>query len=319
MKGLNTKNKKQNMDDQHSSANGIRDEQNLSVQKTYKLYIGGKFPRTESGRYYKLFNPKGQWIANICRASRKDFRNAVVAARKAQSAWAGRSAYNRGQILYRIAEMLQWRSNQFVQELKSLGSSTTQAKKEVAQSIDRIIHYAGWADKYQQIFSAVNPVASSHFNFSVPEPMGVVSVFAPQEAGLLGLTSIIMPIIVGANSCVLLASEEKPTPAISFAEVLHTSDLPGGVVNILTGISDELLSHFATHMDVNAMVYCGEDATQIEKIKNLATENLKRAIIYSDIEWQKPEGESPYFIKDTQEIKTTWHPVEQSHRSGGSY
>ncbi len=301
--------------------NGITrmSDPSLPVQKTYKLYIGGKFPRTESGRYYKLYNAKGDWLANICRSSRKDFRNAVVAARKAQASWAGRSAYNRGQILYRIAEMLEWRKEQFVAELKELGSSLAQAKAEVNLSIDRIVYYAGWADKYQQIFSSVNPVASSHFNFSVLEPVGVVAAFAPKDNGLLGLISVLMPLIVGGNSCIVLASEHKATPAVSFAEVLHSSDLPGGVVNILTGYRDELLSHFTGHMDVNALVYCGDKDSHIQKIKEDSTGNLKRIVLYQQVDWKKQDAQNPYHIRDAQEIKTTWHPIERIGASGSGY
>ena len=210
----------------------------VPVDKTYKIYIGGKFPRTESGRYFTLDDADGAVIANLCRGSRKDFRNAVVAARNAFDGWSASSAYLRGQILYRIAEMLEGRSDQFVAELALQGLSKRKAKKEVESSIDRLIYYAGWSDKYQQIFSAVNPVSSSHFNFSVLEPTGVVSVIAPDDTSLLGLVSNIAPVIVGGNTCVVLASEALPLCAISFAEVLHASDVPGGVVNILTGFRE---------------------------------------------------------------------------------
>jgi acyl-CoA reductase-like NAD-dependent aldehyde dehydrogenase len=198
----------------------------VPVAKTYKIYIDGKFPRTESGRYFALEDKKGAVIANVCRGSRKDFRNAVVAARKAQPGWAKASAYLRGQILYRIAEMLEGRREQFVAELRAQGVANRAAEKEVDTSIDRLIYFAGWADKYQQIFSAVNPVSSSHFNFSVLEPTGVVSVLAPDDSGLIGLVSNIAPAIVGGNSCVVLASESMPLCAVSFAEVLHASDVP---------------------------------------------------------------------------------------------
>jgi acyl-CoA reductase-like NAD-dependent aldehyde dehydrogenase len=231
----------------------------LSVAKTYKIYIGGKFPRTESGRYFALEDKKGAVIANVCRGSRKDFRNAVVAARKAQPGWAKASAYLRGQIIYRIAEMLEGRRDQFISELVLQGVAPRAAEKEVDASIDRLIYFAGWADKYQQVFSAVNPVSSSHFNFSILEPTGVVSMLAPNDSGLLGLVSNIAPTIVGGNTCVVLASEKLPLCAVSFAEVLHASDVPAGVVNILTGYRDELTEHFASHMDVNAIVYCDGD------------------------------------------------------------
>lgn len=290
--------------------NGSKDSKlRLNVQKTYKLYIGGAFPRTESGRFYTLSGSKGNFSANICRGSRKDFRNSVVAARKAFSGWAGRTHYNRGQILYRIAEMLEGRSAQFVEELMQFGATEAKAKKEVEMAIDRCVYYAGWADKYQQIFSSVNPVASSHFNFSVLEPTGVVSVFAPEENGLVGLVSAILPIICGGNTCVVLASHSKPTCAISFAEVLNASDVPGGVVNMLTGIREELADHFSTHMDVNAMVYCGKMGEELKQIKINATQNVKR-IVHMDVsDWYAEEAHGPYFILDTQETKTTWHPV----------
>ena len=194
----------------------------VPVEKTYKIYIGGKFPRTESGRFFALQDQKGAVIANICRGSRKDFRNAVVEARKAVSGWSAASAYLRGQILYRIAEMLEGRHDQFVAELVLQGVSKRKAKNEVSATIDRLIYYAGWADKYQQIFSSVNPVSSPHFNFSVLEPTGVVSMLAPEDSSLLGLVSNIAPAIVGGNTCVVLASESMPLCAISFAEVLWT-------------------------------------------------------------------------------------------------
>jgi len=281
----------------------------LDIQKTYKLYIGGKFPRTESGRYYPINNRKGNLIANVCLATRKDFRNAVVAARKAQSSWAKMSALNKGQILYRIAEMLEGRKEQFIAELIVQGETTKNARAEVSTSIDRLVYYAGWSDKYQQIFSAVNPVASPHFNFSNPEPVGVVSMIAPEKQGLLGLVSVMAPAIVGGNATIILASETKPLSAISFAEVLNSSDVPGGVVNILTGKKEELISHMASHMDVNAIVYCGNDEKHIKMISELASTNVKRTIFYRRNDWTNVECESPYFIEKLQEIKTTWHPV----------
>ena len=282
----------------------------LDILKTYKLYIGGKFPRTESGRYFALEDKKGKLLANLCLASRKDFRNAVVIARKAQSSWASASAMNKGQILYRIAEMLEGRKDQFVKELELQGASSKNAKEEVDASIDRLVYYAGWSDKYQQIFSAVNPVSSAHFNFSAPEAMGVVSVVAPEEQGLLGLVSVIAPIIVGGNTAIVLASNNKPLSAISFAEVLHSSDVPGGVVNILTGTREELISHMASHMDVNAIVYCGDNADDIKNISAHASTNIKRVILYKKKNWSGDYAQSPYFIEKTLEVKTTWHPTK---------
>ena len=281
----------------------------LPVAKTYKIYIGGKFPRTESGRYFKLEDSKGKVVANICRGSRKDFRNAVVAARKAQPGWSAASAYLRGQILYRVAEMLEGRRDQFIGELRQQGATPRTAAREVDLSIDRLIYFAGWADKYQQVFSAVNPVSSSHFNFSVLEPTGVISILAPDDTSLLGLVSNVAPAIAGGNTCVVLASETKPLCAVSFAEVLHASDVPGGVVNILTGLRSELTPHFASHMDVNAVVWCDGNRKTAKTVQDLAAENMKRVVRRTRIDWSKEDAQDPYLIRDTQEIKTTWHPI----------
>ena len=282
----------------------------IDVLKTYKIFIGGKFPRTESGRYFHIKNDTGELLANMCLSSRKDFRNAVVAARKVQKSWESASALNKGQVLYRIAEMLEGRKSQFMDELMMTGSSKSQAKNEVELSIDRLIYYAGWSDKFQQVFSSVNPVGSNHFNFSMPQAVGVVSIIASKEFSLLGLISIIAPIIVGGNSCVVLSSEENPMVSISFAEVLNTSDVPHGVVNILTGKRKELISHFASHMDVNAIIYCGDNNKEINEIEKLSVENLKRVTIYKQKNWSDQKNQSPYFIEKYQETKTTWHPTE---------
>lgn len=282
----------------------------LEVLKTYKIFIGGQFPRTESGRYYTLKDKDKNAIANMCLSSRKDFRNAVVAARKAFEGWASKPAFNRGQILYRIAEMLEARKPQFYTELIQQGNSAKKAEEEVNLSIDRLVYYAGWCDKYQQVYSAVNPVASSHFNFSVPEPTGVVAIIAPDDTSLLGLVSVIAPAIAGGNTCIVLASETMPLCSVTFSEVLNTSDVPGGVVNILTGNSKELHSHFSSHMDVNAIIYCGDDKEEIKMIQQNSAINVKRSFIKNDIDWKAEEGQSPYFILDLQEVKTTWHPVE---------
>jgi acyl-CoA reductase-like NAD-dependent aldehyde dehydrogenase len=281
----------------------------LPVAKTYKVYIGGKFPRTESGRYFELQDKKGKLNANVCQGSRKDFRNSIVAARKAQSGWAKASAYLRGQILYRIAEMLEGRREQFIAELVLQGVGSRAAQKEVDASIDRLIYYAGWSDKYQQVFSAVNPVSSSHFNFSVLEPTGVVSILAPETSGLLGLISNIAPAIVGGNTCVVLASESMPLSAVSFAEVIHASDVPGGVVNILTGFREELSGQFASHMDVNAVVYCDGDKKVAREIQEAAADNIKRVIRRTKTKWSDSTAQDAYLIRDTQEVKTTWHPI----------
>ena len=282
----------------------------LEILKTYKIYIGGKFPRTESGRYYVAENSKGEKLANVCLSSRKDFREAVVVARTAFGDWGSRAAFNRGQILYRIAEMLEGRKAQFIDELQQQSLSKTAAENEVEISIDRLIYYAGWCDKFQQLYSSVNPVASSHFNFSVPEPTGVVSVIAPQATSLLGLVSVIAPVIAGGNSCVVLGSFLKPLCAVTFAEVLHSSDVPGGVVNILTGKPDELISYFSDHMDVNAVVYGESNEANKKMIQDKAALNMKRVVFYDEINWLADAAQSPYMIMDTQEIKTTWHPIE---------
>ena len=281
----------------------------VPVAKTYKIYIDGKFPRTESGRYFTLTDDDGNVIANMCRGSRKDFRNSVVAARNAVAGWSGAAAYLRGQILYRIAEMLEGRAEQFVAELALQGVSKRRARAEVDATIDRLVYYAGWADKYQQVFSAVNPVASSHFNFSMLEATGVVSVIAPNDSGLLGLVSNIAPVIVGGNTCVVLASETLPLCAVSFAEVLHASDVPAGVVNILTGFRDELTGQFASHMDVNAVIFCDGDAGVSKDIQQQAADNIKRVISRVDTKWSDDSAQNPYLIRDTQETKTTWHPI----------
>ena len=285
-------------------------EKRLEVLKTYKIYIGGQFPRTESGRYYLATNSKKEKLANICLSSRKDFRDAVSAARGAFGGWSGRAAFNRGQILYRIAEMLEGRKAQFVDELMKQDADKAQAEKEINLCIDRLIYYSGWCDKFQQLFSTVNPVASSHFNFSNPEPTGVVAAIAPQENSLLGIVSLIAPIIAGGNTCVLLASNAKPLCAVTFAEVLNSSDLPGGVVNILTGKVAELAPYFADHMDVNATVYCETDAATQNMIKEKSALNVKRVALYDKVKWNDATAQSPYFIMDLQEIKTTWHPIE---------
>ncbi len=291
----------------------------LEVLKTFKIYIGGQFPRTESGRYYVPANAAGKKLANICLSSRKDFRDAVVAARGAFGGWSSRAAFNRGQILYRMAEMLEGRKAQFIDELMQQDSSKAKAEKEVNLAIDRLIYYAGWCDKFQQIFSSVNPVASSHFNFSVPEATGVVSIIAPQTDSLLGLVSVIASVIAGGNTCVVLASESKPLCSVTFAEVLNSSDLPGGVVNILTGKVAELAPWFVNHMDVNATIFCENDSEIKKMMQDKSAQNLKRIFFYDKIKWSTEEGQSPYFIQDTQEIKTTWHPIENIAGAGGGY
>ena len=283
----------------------MADKNRLAVNKTYKLYLGGKFSRSESGRYYEVKGRKGALLANASRASRKDFRNGVVAARKAWPGWNDTSAYLRGQILYRIAEMLEGRSEQFEEQLRLQGATPLAARKEVTKAVDLLVHYAGWSDKYQSLFSSVNPVSTPHFNFSVPEATGIVAVVAPEARSLLGLCSAIAPILTGGNTSVLLASHSKPLCAITLAEVLNSSDVPAGVVNILTGYRDELLPHFAEHMDVNALLLCSDEEEEAKMAGKKAAENLKRVVSHPD----SPLEEDPYYILDFQEIKTTWHPV----------
>jgi len=283
----------------------------IDVLKTYKTYVGGNFPRTESGRYYKVSDEDGKVLANACRCSRKDVRDAVVAARNAFPGWKGRTAYNRGQILYRIAEMLEGRKAQFIDELETMGKKSKQAKVEVNTAIDRLIYYAGWADKYQQVFGTVNPVASNHFNFSIPDPTGVVSILSPEKFPLLGLVSVIAPVIVGGNTCVVLASEQKPLCAVSLGEVLNSSDVPGGVVNILSGLKEELIPHMSSHMDVNAFFYTDREVKEkyAKQIDENGALNIKRVVFEAYDDWTDDECQHPYLITSFQETKTTWHPV----------
>lgn len=290
----------------------------LEVLKTYKLYIGGKFPRTESGRYYQP-EVNGVVLGNICLSSRKDLRNAVVAARAAQGTWRMATAYNRSQILYRIAEVMEGRKAQFVDELVLQGHTKALAIKEIELSIDRWIYYAGWCDKYTQVFSSVNPVASSHFNFSTYEPTGVVGLIAPKDSLLIGLVTNIASIIAGGNTCIALAAENYPLCAITLAEVLATSDVPGGVVNILTGQKQELLTHFSSHMDINALVFCDNLTPEITQIQAASVDNLKRIRLRTEGDWSNDSHENPYYIIDFQEVKTTWHPIEIIGAAGSGY
>lgn len=281
----------------------------LEVLKTYKTYVGGKFPRSESDRTYRVEDSKGNHTANACRCTRKDVRDAVAAARSAFGGWSGRSAYNRGQILYRIAEMLEGRKSQFVTELELLGMKKKKALTEVELSIDRLIYYAGWTDKISQVFGTVNPVASSHFNFSMPEPTGVVGILGPDESPLLSIISLIAPVIASGNACVAIASTDNPLPAVSFGEVLHASDVPGGVVNILTGYRDEMVEHLTSHMDVNAILNAVDSPEVRKQIDENASISVKRAKHYAQSDWNNEIHETPYLILDFMETKTTWHPV----------
>ena len=289
----------------------------VEILKTYKIYIGGAFPRTESGRYYTPVNKTGEGIGNMCLSSRKDMRNAVTAARKAFGSWSERSAFNRGQIIYRIAEMLEGRKEQFILELQKQGSTKAEAEKEVILAIDRIVYYAGWCDKYNQVLSAVNPVSSSHFNFTTCESMGIVGVLAPQTTSLIGLVSLLIPAICSGNTAVLIASEKLPLCAITFAEVLNSSDVPGGVVNILTGKTEELLPVLAAHMDVNALISESLGSLEIETAK-AAVDNLKRKFTYN-ADWSSEKSQGLYYISDCLELKTTWHPIENIGGTTSSY
>lgn len=295
----------------------------LQVQKTYKLYIGGKFVRGESGRISPAHGPGETVLANYCRASRKDFRDAVVAARAAFAGWAKQSAYLRGQILYRAAEMLEMRQNELREELSrsntpSVGPTARQAgvrhsdaESETTLAIDRLVHYAGWTDKFTQIFSAVNPVASPHFNFTMPEPTGVVVVVCPDEPPLSALVSVIAPVILAGNTAIVLPSTTKPLPALTFSEILATSDLPAGVVNILAGDRAELAPHFASHMDVNAIVDASGEAEIGRELQRGGGFNVKRYVQrdLTPAAWRTEQAENPYWILDTVEMKTAWHPM----------
>ena len=284
----------------------------LDVRKTYKLYIGGKFVRSESGKYLEAKGPDGAHLDNYSWASRKDFRDAVVAARAAQAGWEKATAYNRGQILYRAAEMLESRREALAAEVsRSHGVTLEQARTGVGRVCDRLVHHAGWTDKYQQVFGSVNPVASPHFNFTTPEPMGVVVVLAPDLPVLLPMVSLLLPVILSGNTAIVIPSERAPLPALSFAEILATSDLPGGVVNILAGKRAELAPHIASHMDVNAIVDCAGVPEISAQLQAGVATNLKRYFNHAlpEADWFTERGEDPYWILDTVEMKTAWHPI----------
>jgi acyl-CoA reductase-like NAD-dependent aldehyde dehydrogenase len=288
------------------------------VLKTYKIFIDGKFPRTESGRYMQLKKDNIP-IANICLSSKKDIKNAVLSARNAFENWSSKSAYNRSQILYRIAEMLEGNKNQFIEELILQGLDSKKAILEINQSIDRVIYFAGWPDKINQVFGSVNPVASSHFNFTILEPMGVVAIVAPEENSLLGLLSSIMPVILSGNTCVAIVSEKLPLCAISLAEVISNSDVPNGVVNIITGNKEELAPHLAQHMDVNALGIDIENKDLKNKMFLESCNNLKRVVDVSKYNTKESNFESPYIVQKFMEAKTTWHPIEKDFTSSNNY
>src|SRR5438552_12379292 len=270
----------------------------LNVRKTYKLYINGEFPRTESGRFYPVKSKEGELLANACRGSRKDLRNAVQAARKALGGWSEKTAYNRGQILYRIAEVCESRAAELIDELRREGSTAAEARKEVDRVIDRWVYYAGWSDKYSQVFSSVNPVAGPYYNFTVPEPTGVVGVVSPEEPSLLGLVSRIAPAIVGGNTVVAITSESKPLAAITLGEIFETSDVPGGVINLISGVKSELIPWLASHMDVNAIDITGVSDELSTNVQKTAAENVKRVVQWSGDWTDARNAQSPYAIFD---------------------
>lgn len=278
------------------------------VRKTYKLFIGGAFPRSESGRSYPVTSAKGALLAHAAQASRKDVRDAVVAARGAVAKWSGATAYNRGQILYRIAEMLEGRHEQFVAEVAAAeGTTPKRASAQVDAAIDRWVHYAGWADKYAQVVGATNPVAGPYFTFSLPEPSGVVAVLAPQDSSLLGLVSVLAPVLTTGNTAVVVASQQRPLPASSFAEVLATSDLPGGVVNLLTGLTAELAPWLASHRDVNAIDLSGVAPDARPDLQRAAADNVKRVLVPRSADWAADPGLTR--LNAFVETKTVWHPI----------
>jgi acyl-CoA reductase-like NAD-dependent aldehyde dehydrogenase len=290
----------------------------LAVSKTYKLFIGGAFPRSESGRTYQARDNKGDFMANAALGSPKDLRDAVVAARKGYTAWSKATAYNRGQVIYRIAEMLEGRRTEFVELIMiSTGASTKIASADVDSAIDRLVHYAGWTDKLAAVLGSANPVSSPHFSYSAPEPTGVVGILAPSGSPLLGLISVIAPVITGGNACVVIAAEQDPCVAITVAEVIATSDVPAGVINILTGRISDLAPHLAAHADVNALDLTGADAGLRKSLEEAAAETVKR--VYA------PRG-SPDFaaapgiarLRAFLEIKTVWHPTGALSLSGGA-
>ncbi|AOR32446.1 aldehyde dehydrogenase [Streptomyces fodineus] len=295
-----------------------KSEARLSVFKTYKLYVGGKFPRSESGRVYEVTDSKGKWLANAPQSSRKDARDAVVAARKAFGGWSGATAYNRGQVLYRVAEMLEGRKDQFVREVADAeGLSKSKAAAVVDATIDRWVWYAGWTDKITQVIGGANPVAGPFFNLSSPEPTGVVAVLAPQESSFLGLVSVVAPVIATGNTAVVIASEKAPLPALSLGEVLATSDVPGGVVNVLSGRTAELAAPLAAHQDVNAIDLAGADEELAKELEIAAADNLKRVLRPQAVDYSETPGTDR--MTAFLETKTVWHPTGSLGASGSSY
>jgi acyl-CoA reductase-like NAD-dependent aldehyde dehydrogenase len=290
----------------------------LAVSKTYKLFIGGAFARSESGRTYQARDRKGNFMANAALASRKDLRDAVVAARKGYTAWSKATAYNRGQVIYRIAEMLESRRTEFAELITiSTGASRDDGTAEVEAAIDRLVHYAGWTDKLAAVMGSANPVSSPYFSYSAPEPMGVVGILVPSGSPLLGLISVIAPVITGGNACVAIATEEDPCAAITFAEVVATSDVPAGVINILTGRTSELAPHLAAHADVNALDRTGADSELGGSLEQAAAETLKRVYVpKGEPDFAAPPGTAR--LRAFLEIKTVWHPTGALSLSGGT-
>jgi len=283
-------------------------ESRVAVRKTYKLYIGGAFPRSESGRSYPVSSAKGELLAHAAQASRKDVRDAVSAARKAASGWSGATAYNRGQILYRVAELLEGRRDQFAAEiLAAEGGSAKSATAQVDAAIDRWVYYAGWAVKFAQVVGGTNPVAGPYFVFSLPEPTGVVGVLAPQDSSLLGLVSVVAPVLATGNTAVVVASQDRPLPAVTLTEVLATSDLPGGVLNMLTGFTAELAPWLASHRDVNAIDLTGVEPAARADLRVLAADNVKRVYVPRETKWTADPGIAR--LRAFVETKTVWHPV----------
>lgn len=291
----------------------------LDILKTYKLFIDGKFPRSESGRTTTILNAKGQPLAYTSRASRKDLREAVESARRAQSGWASSTAYLRAQIVYRIAEMLEGRRAELIEAIQSVAAPTTKSSKkssgksltpaaEVSVSVDRLVHYTGWADKFSQVLGCNNPVAGPHYNFTVPEPTGVVAIIAPDQPPLLGLVSLLAPVICAGNSAVLVAGQTNPLPAVLLGEILATSDVPAGVVNILTGDHAELIPFIAGHRDIDAVhaAASGESATTL---RAGSAENIKRVVIRDHVDYSSAACESAWWIEPFVEMKTIWHPA----------
>jgi acyl-CoA reductase-like NAD-dependent aldehyde dehydrogenase len=290
----------------------------LAISKTYKLFIGGSFPRSESGRTYQARDNKGNFMANAALASRKDLRDAVVAARKGYAAWSKATAYNRGQVIYRIAEMLEGRRTEFLELIMmSTGASSKDATAEVDAGIDRLVHYAGWTDKLAAVMGSANPVSSPYFSYSAPEPTGVVGILAPSGSPLLGLISVVAPVITGGNACIAIAAEWDPCVAITFAEVLGTSDVPAGVINVLTGRSSEIAPHLAAHSDVNALDLTGADEDLRESLEQAAAETVKRVYAPRGVpDFTAAPGTAR--LRAFLEIKTVWHPTGALSLSGGT-